>query len=246
MSQKARRRPLRTYSKRTSPIDTVEPLPKKRRLEDTSRTPSPEKQCDSAPQDSEPRFSPALPPSLPAKKGTITSYFKAVPSSSNITLPSEPLTETTEPASTPPSSPPIPSLQQKKRRRLMTRITSRTTSQEPDAGDAIETDEEGAEKTTSEIAVSPGQEGALSEASPDTLNRLGSRERNPLEARKHGKYKKQPIKASSIQTTLSLSASEKGFTECKECDMLYNPLHKQDAKCHARRHAAMLKSKSSS
>lgn len=37
--------------------------------------------------------------------------------------------------------------------------------------------------------------------------------------------------------------SDQGFTECKECGMLYNPYHEKDAKLHARRHAAMLKVK---
>lgn len=47
-----------------------------------------------------------------------------------------------------------------------------------------------------------------------------------------------------IQQTLSLSMSEKGFTECADCSMLYNPLHEKDRRFHARQHAAIMKARS--
>lgn len=44
---------------------------------------------------------------------------------------------------------------------------------------------------------------------------------------------------SMTQTTLSLSINkEPGFTICRVCDILYNPLNEKDRKEHARRHAA--------
>lgn len=46
-----------------------------------------------------------------------------------------------------------------------------------------------------------------------------------------------------VQQTLSLSMSETGFTECRECSMLYNPLHEKDRRYHARQHAAIMKAR---
>ena len=50
-------------------------------------------------------------------------------------------------------------------------------------------------------------------------------------------------KAKTVQTTLSLAIgpSDSGSVrECKECSILYNPLHETDAKFHARYHASVV------
>ncbi|KAI0835929.1 hypothetical protein F5Y06DRAFT_113964 [Hypoxylon sp. FL0890] len=239
------RRPLRTYSKRTSSTDTSEPVSRKRRNEEISSATAPEDAPKKLPhQPSVPYPSPTLPPSQPAKKGTIMSYFRVIPPSSDSTLYlSEPRSGSVEPTSTPPSSPPVSDRQRKKRRRLTTRVISRDVSEDPQ----MEEDQRVGENEESDamddrFAVSAGRTNALEDAKPDILNRPATRHNNRSDSGKRGRVSK----SATVQTTLSLSAAEKGFTECKECNMLYNPLHKQDAKCHARRHAAMLKAKSSS
>lgn len=50
--------------------------------------------------------------------------------------------------------------------------------------------------------------------------------------------KKQQI----VQTTLALAVGgNAGMRECKLCDTVYNPLHAEDVKVHAKRHAGVLK-----
>lgn len=239
------RRPLRTYSKRTSSTDTAEPVAKQRRIEDISRviTTCP-RTTESPHQPTVRQPSPTLPPSQPSRKGTIMGYFKVLPPSSSSALySSDPPLDSIESTSTPPSSPPASDRQQKKRRRLTTRVVSRTASENPQAEKINGNEEmEESDATDDRSTVSEGCTDVLFETSPDALNRSTARHQNRSDAGKRGRGPK----SATVQTTLSLSAAEKGFTECKECNMLYNPLHKQDAKCHARRHAAMLKTKSNS
>ncbi|KAI6081050.1 hypothetical protein F4821DRAFT_38907 [Hypoxylon rubiginosum] len=237
------KRPIRTYSKRTASVDTPEPVSKKRRIDDASAIEPPENAVSKpACEPSIRQPSPSLPPLQQARKGTIMSYFQIIPPTTSSTLPSsELLSERTECTVTPPSSPPAPH-KLKKRRRLTTRIISRSTSEDLAAEDS--TEEESEEDNLDRVAIksSPAEKGGvLSDASADTLNQAASRRKKRSDAGKRG----QGSKSTAVQTTLSLSAQEKGFVECKDCNMLYNPLHKQDAKCHARRHAAMLKAKSS-
>lgn len=58
------------------------------------------------------------------------------------------------------------------------------------------------------------------------------------------KMKTQPKKNHTVQTTLSLAiGGSAGMRECKVCDTVYNPFHPEDVKVHAKRHAGVLKSK---
>ncbi|KAI0381271.1 hypothetical protein F5Y04DRAFT_79430 [Hypomontagnella monticulosa] len=242
-----RTRPLRTYGKRTSSTDIVEPVSKKRRVEAINTNVPLEGDAELMRSPSAPLPSPA--PSLPqpAKKGTIMSYFKVVSPAPNITMhKSETPSESTILSSTPPSSPPPPNLPRKKRRRLTTRVTSRATSEDSKTEDVMEGDDENGQPDVvdDESILRKRRMEALSDASPDTLNRLPTNPKR-LDAGKRGWGTVQGLKLATVQTTLSLAIDEKGFTECKECNMLYNPLHKQDAKFHARQHAAMLKAKKS-
>ncbi|KAI0886576.1 uncharacterized protein GGS22DRAFT_186645 [Annulohypoxylon maeteangense] len=238
-------RPLRTYSKRALPTDTSEPVSKKRRIEETSIGPERTDEATEPPHQSEIACpSPTLPPSKP-KKGSIMSYFKVMqPMPSSSAISSEPTSGPTEPASTPPSSPPMFDLNRKKRRRLTTRIISRATSNDPNQEDIVEGEDQRSDDIGDGSVASASPADALSDASSNTLDRPTAKRKKQFGVRKH-RRNKEDQKPSAVQTTLSLSLSEKGFTECKECNMLYNPLHKQDAKCHASRHAAMLKAKSS-
>ncbi|KAI0891951.1 hypothetical protein F4806DRAFT_289358 [Annulohypoxylon nitens] len=237
-----RSRRLRTYSKRTAPIDAAESILKKRRTEGTRESSEPKDEVVKPlrqPNVSCP--SPTLPPSQPIKKGSIMSYFKIVqpiPSSSLASL--EPTSEPTELATTPPSSPPM-SNRNRKRRRLTTRIISRATSEELSPDNAVEEDEDLGDVRDGSTA--PGSSAdILSDASSNTISRSTAKRNKLLDVKK--RKRKHVPKPSAIQTTLSLSISEKGFTECKECNMIYNPLHKPDAQFHSRSHAAMLKAKS--
>ncbi|XXH01614.1 hypothetical protein Hte_007974 [Hypoxylon texense] len=236
------KRPVRTYSKRAASADTPEPISKKRRICDTSLIEAPkDEKSDRACEPSARQTSPSLPSPQLARKGTIMSYFKVIPPVSSSTLPSSELpsehTDSAEYTSTPPSSPPLPS-KQKKRRRLTTRIISRSASEDFNAADsAMEESENDGLNGDGKFSSPVGQRRILCDASTDTLNQAASRRKQRANAGKR--------KPSVVQTTLSLSSQEKGFAECKDCNMLYNPLHKQDAKSHARRHAAMLKAKSS-
>lgn len=62
-------------------------------------------------------------------------------------------------------------------------------------------------------------------------------------------YKKKKIqkKKELVQTTLNVAINPgPGFTICKDCGILYNPLNEMDRKEHKRRHAAHLRSAGSS
>ncbi|KAK6953634.1 hypothetical protein Daesc_005939 [Daldinia eschscholtzii] len=238
-------RVLRTYGKRTSSSDSAQSTSKKRCIEKTDtailsndETPA-ESLCDTTIPPS-----PTLPPAQPIRKGTIMNYFKVVPSSSSCASHSPaPSSGPVDPTSTPPSSPPTSGLQRKQRRRLTTRIVSRATSVESKAEDLVEEDEKERVNEVDTVSMSPNNSSqAFSEISSAILNLPVIKPKRQPDTKRERNMK--PSKPTTIQTTLSLSIDDKGFTECKECDMLYNPLHKQDAKYHAKRHAAILKAKS--
>ncbi|KAI5863838.1 hypothetical protein GGS23DRAFT_516301 [Durotheca rogersii] len=242
-------RPLRTYSKRAPPADSPEPAPKRQRIGASSPILSTQEAIPEPISDVKiPELSPPdLPPLLPIKKGTITSYFKVIPSAPSSTLNSELSSDAVEPKTTPPSSPPALGVRRKTRRRLTTRIVTCSASEDPQA--EVEDEGEGgngrSDPTEDEPVPPIIQTGTPVLPSPDNLSRIPAKRKTRSDAGKRGRNTGKGTKPVRIQTTLSLSAEEKAFTECKECNMLYNPLHRQDAKCHARRHAAMLKAKSS-
>ncbi|RYP51339.1 hypothetical protein DL768_003343 [Monosporascus sp. mg162] len=241
-----RTRPLKTYSKKATSSGSMDPPLKRRRIEEVARATRPEG-SESPSLHQENRSQPPLPPSHTSrhpKRGTIMSYFKVVsPSSSHMSSSSEPPSCGVEVTSTPPSPPPPKTNSRpKKRRRLATKVASRyleaTDDEEEDTIESPvpETDQSA---TTRREAL-----GILTDKNKDALNKAATRPEQRLEAGKRGKHKGPNSKSVTVQTTLSLSMSDKGFAECKECNMLYNPYHEKDAKFHARRHAAILKSKS--
>ncbi|KAI0845924.1 hypothetical protein F5Y00DRAFT_159560 [Daldinia vernicosa] len=243
-----RNRVLRTYGKRTSTSEPPQPTPKRRCIEDINKAIISNDEAIESTCDAGIPPSPILPPVQPIRKGTIMSYFNVVSSSSRALNSSEPSSEPVDPINTPPSSPPMPTLPRKNRRRLTTRITSRATSEESNAGETIKKD--GEKERTNDVDIgssmlSTGSAAVLSEVSSEILNLPVTEQTNLPDIKKCERSTKKASKPATVQTTLSLSMEDKGFIECNECNMLYNPLHKQDAKCHARRHAAMLKAKSS-
>ncbi|RYO80742.1 hypothetical protein DL766_008051 [Monosporascus sp. MC13-8B] len=241
-----RTRPLKTYSKKATSIGSTEPPPKRRHSGEVTQTPRPKKsESPSLQQDN--RSQPSLPPphaSRDPKRGTIMSYFKVVsPSSNHMSSYSEPSSCGVEPASTPPSPPPLKTdSRHKKRRRLTTKVVSKDLDATGDAEEETtgRLDPETGQSTTTR----GGNSGVLADTSKGALNKAATQQEQRLEAGKRGRGKGPNSKPVIVQTTLSLSMSDKGFAECKACNMIYNPYHEKDAKFHARRHAVMLKSKS--
>ncbi|RYP68048.1 hypothetical protein DL771_006889 [Monosporascus sp. 5C6A] len=241
-----RTRPLKTYSKKPTSNGSMEPPLKRRRTDEVGQATRP-RGGESPSLQQENRSQPSLPPShasLHPKRGTIMSYFKVVsPSSNHVTSSCEPSSCGVEPTSSPPSSPPLKTdSRPKKRRRLTTKVVPKGLDA---TGDAEEkTIESPAPETDKSTTTRRENSRVLADASKDALNKTAIQLEQRLEAGKRVKGKGPSSKSVIVQTTLSLSMSDKGFAECKECNMLYNPYHEKDAKFHARRHAAMLKSKS--
>ncbi|GAW17799.1 hypothetical protein ANO14919_072660 [Xylariales sp. No.14919] len=250
-----RRRPLRTYSKRTSSTESTEPAPKRRCLASSS-----------APsiRDEETRLNPTEPrnsttgsvptpstPLPPTKKGTITAYFSkiipqpsaAAPSSDSPS--SDLLSDSNEPTITPPSSPPIITTRKKRTRRLKTRVVTQRID-ENEGSDEEEENQKRGKRIGRIRASNPSADArppALSETTPNTLNQSDGTPKTRSEGSKRRENGRRENKTPSVQTTLSLSMSEAHYTECKECGMLYNHLHETDVKYHARRHAALRRAK---
>ncbi|KAI1644048.1 uncharacterized protein F4817DRAFT_229769 [Daldinia loculata] len=246
-----RTRVLRTYGKRNSTNEPLQPTSKRRCIENINTATISNDEAIESPCNTSIPPSPILPPIQPIRKGTIMSYFKVVSSSSSSSScalnSSEPSSEPVDPINTPPSSPPMSTLPRKNRRRLTTRITSRAASEESNTEEA--TKEDGEKERTNGVdtrsILSTDSPQVLSEVSSAILNLPVTEQKDQSDTKKRERSMKKVSKPATVQTTLSLSIEDKGFIECNECNMLYNPLHKQDAKCHARRHAAMLKAKSS-
>ncbi|CAJ2509305.1 Uu.00g143310.m01.CDS01 [Anthostomella pinea] len=242
-----RLRPLRTYSKRASSTDAPEPEAKRRRIADTTAAGT--KRTTNAKKPPPP----ALPPQT-AQKGTLFAYFKKVaPPTSSSTLPSEPSSEAAEHeldnTITPPSSPPKLNVRRKKARRLTTRVVSRDIEEPDDEnGDSEESEERAKELTDGEVSPSSSDGGIIiimAETSPNSLDRVvdGRRTKRPEAVGKRGKETPEVPKAATVQTTLSLSLNDQGFTECRDCYMLYNPYHEKDVRHHARLHDALQKAR---
>ena len=252
----ARKRPLRTYGKRSAQSREPESAPpsKKQRLEDVRAenegTTEPRRQPLQAPR-----------PQPPPKRGSIMSYFKPVPPRS-----SSPATPSSAPAKTiitPPPSSPIPFSKARKRRRLTTRPTIVvegcsalgsglvTPTTEDDAGHEHAGYESPSPDRNRDDAPLPptdtdGQPGVLADTPPHTLNSLGApstavqKPGNQSQRKKAGKRSVKDL----VQTTLSLSTNPgPGFTICNECGVLYNPLNEKDRKDHKRQHAAHVRRK---
>lgn len=223
-----RKRPLRTYGRAAIP-DRDEELSRKRRVVETDSV-SDESNKENTP--SSPKL-PDLPPQplAPAKKGSILAFFKPVSTSSSTPqsgISSDFPEETDETVvSSPPSSPPVPQVYEKKKRRLGTRAVVAPSSpvlRSIDDSQASE-DEDGDE-----------QEQKVVEA-----KKVGERKATGDGTKVKQAAKRKATRA-TVQTTLALS-DDPAFTICNDCEMLYNPLNERDRKDHARRHAAAVRKK---
>ncbi|KAI0202916.1 hypothetical protein F4808DRAFT_61644 [Astrocystis sublimbata] len=174
----SRRRPLRTYSKRTF-SETAEPAPKRRCIADASKAPTPtvlaaeakssiassqrKQECDKENEHNAKSLASApgananeLPLPTP-KKGTIMAYFApkihqlpVIAPSSEPEPSSDPVSESNDLTITPPSSPPMITFSTRKRRvrRLKTRIVAQRVDEE--AEDEEESGNEGASSESEE------------------------------------------------------------------------------------------------
>ncbi|GAP90634.1 hypothetical protein SAMD00023353_4800500 [Rosellinia necatrix] len=265
-SMETSRRPLRTYSKRQVSCESSEPVPKRQCISSPATSAAKDEKTR-APASDPPnatRNSGLKPPSTPPpiKKGTITAFFKRIPSqppvasspselSSDPTSypPSDPLSEPNEPTTTPPSSPPTLPTAKRRARRLKTRVAARRIGEDEYTAVGDEEEErENRDENHGRDAERAAVDGVLSETAADTLNRGGGApaDEKPKDRRRPAENKKKKKKktaaaaaAASVQMTLSLALSEAQYTECADCGMLYNHLHPADVKHHARRHAAL-------
>lgn len=171
------------------------------------------------------------PPNKP-KKGSILNYFKVRSPTSATGSSCEHSSDPVLPPPTPPSSPPFQS--NRKRRRLTTKPIR--ASCDPLADDSSTTEiQRSPERTSAPRRItSPSSR----TSTPGTQNQ---KQETPLGPGKRDTVKKTKSKQAMIQTVISLSLNEKGFTECAECNTLYNPLHEKDVKLHARQHATFLR-----
>lgn len=249
---------MRTYGRRTQP-DAASGAPAKKCKVEGSRP-----EASTLPVADQPQLpdTPKLPEPAPAKRGSILSFFKPLkPSSSAIISPTT--SDSIEPLSTPPSSPPTIT-RSRERRRLTTRpdldagnsLSSRgredDTSEGSNPAASRCSDSPSSQNTPSagsakggEVERHPGRlssEGAritLRETKPGTLNAgEASTDSNDSSGglKRRAKWRTSQAK---VQTTLSLSIGhDPGFRICRDCDMLYNPLNEKDRKDHARLHAA--------
>ncbi|KAI1291657.1 hypothetical protein F5Y03DRAFT_376064 [Xylaria venustula] len=248
----SRRRPLRTYSKRTLSTESVEPPLKRRCLTGPSTSSLQDDKTRLGLTGSEDKTAACASkqPLPPTKRSTITAYFgKLDPKPLPITLSSDPssdpASESNGPTNTPPSSPPVITTKKRKVRRLKTRVVAQNLD-DKEGSDGIQTDQDSKRGIGRIRDIEPPANTrlpALSEAMPNTLNQSKSVSKVRSQSGKPRENTRQENKPASIQTTLSLSLRENHYTECKECGMLYNHLHQMDVKYHARRHAALAKAR---
>ncbi|KAL8377296.1 hypothetical protein RB595_008130 [Gaeumannomyces hyphopodioides] len=247
-----RRRPLVTYGKRKPAPRETTPPPKKRRLESPAeRDPSPiDEKSIVAPTSPTP-----TPPLTSPPKSSILRYFKKVTSPTSASEQSFTAVSASQtPDSTPLASPlriATPESRPRSRRRLTTR---------PFAGpDAVSLDDNERRTDhapgTTQHATDPPRESpphsiasdnnAPGDASANTTNsacNCGDKLcRHTRRARSKRAGHKSP--AATVQMTLNLSTRDASIKQCRECDMLYNPLHPSDVKHHARHHASVVKMK---
>ncbi|KAK0712981.1 hypothetical protein B0T26DRAFT_350079 [Lasiosphaeria miniovina] len=251
------KRPLRTYSRRLAsgralhqPItsgqkeDVTVPDPGDALLEPSAKIPEPETR----------------------KRGSILSYFKPVvpPRPNDITTATIP--DGIESASTLPSLPhPLPIREPRKRRRLTTRPQFGAEDRgkmDTGCGTAVDCSNERSYQTGinehSDDDTLPINKNTPQETQ-DSCGQ-GSRVLDELTATVAGQVAmsgmmtKRPLGITDrsrkrcakdmVQTTLSLSVNpDPGFTVCKDCGILYNPLNEKDRKEHKTRHAAHARSR---
>ncbi|KAH9431451.1 hypothetical protein MCOR02_008740 [Pyricularia oryzae] len=258
-----RRRPLRTYGKRKAVIerDSDKPQPKRIRVPEAIQATEPrghpprielpfEESCiyvrTSPTPSPSPSPSPSASPAKNAPKSSILRYFKKT-AATPAPLPSPTRSQTADHSETP-SSPvisPPPKRSLRAPRRLTTRPSRIIDARDDSPSDSIH-DTNRSTETLDADQSSPGN--VRTTIKEDSAN---PRRTKPCDCQfkpcshqnKPGSRRAVKSPTSTIQMTLSLSARSSSITQCRECDMLYNPLHPSDVKNHSRHHAALAKIK---
>lgn len=148
-------------------------------------------------------------------------FFKPLPQPSPVL--SDPQTSILEPISSPPSSPPLPSRAETKRRPRLLRFKGNSLPR-------LDTHSE------SDSDETPGtQQAKASQAAED-----GTPTEKLAPGLKSGRTRSKA--SPTVQTTLNISM-QAAFSECKVCDTVWNPLYPDDVKYHQKQHAAVLRRK---
>ncbi|KAB5536194.1 hypothetical protein GE09DRAFT_343116 [Coniochaeta sp. 2T2.1] len=259
-----RKRPLlRTYGRRAQPLpDSDSEPPRKKRVVAHNKLLEKKSTEEKAQKENSPPSSPQL-PKLPVpspapvavKKGSILAFFKPVQvATSSSAQPSQISSDATHDAvvpSSPPSSPPVMPRPVRKRRRLTTRINLRSDRKEDDAVGEQESEGNEQEEPNVQATTEEGDEkkslakrahsSVLQELHSCLLNSAGATDGRTLpDGLEKKNESKRRVQKAAVQTTLNIS-DKPGFTICKDCDMLYNPLNEKDKKDHARQHAAAMR-----
>ncbi|KAH8668747.1 hypothetical protein BX600DRAFT_262482 [Xylariales sp. PMI_506] len=247
------RAPLRTYSKRSTVNNSTTLPAKKRPLEGvTSEQPEIESSRKKAKvvEPTAPAQVQSAQQLVPAqapqpKRGSILNYFKVTSPSSGNASSASACAQSSEPTCSQPHPEPSssPGSIIEPSRKRPRRLTTKPTRQTQGANTSIDLGD--TEHTYSEKINVVLQDISINIVNQDQRDREATAVKSGLApgatGREGTRKMKRPQRTKAIQTTLSLSLSEKQFTECEECKMLFNPYHDKDVKLHARRHAAMVK-----
>ncbi|KAL2134348.1 hypothetical protein VTI74DRAFT_403 [Chaetomium olivicolor] len=256
-----RKRPLRTYSRRSiQSKQQQEGLPAR---DEGRAVATPDPACPQPMSPTQQLPSPNLVETKKPSRGSILAYFQPLPPSSDTAPPEAASSDPAEPASTPRSSPP-PLMKPRKRRRLTTRPQFSGPDEEPtkSVGDGARNETRTGNDSTAEVATLSPCNSMIDNTTivvrmdaPDAARpALSEVAFNPLQGGPSGALADRSMKNKQLlekrtakdlmQTTLSLSVQkEPGFTICSVCDILYNPLNEKDRREHSRRHAAFSRSR---
>lgn len=222
--------PAPVQLKRTSILSYFKPVPS--RPDETSSHPAPSGYVDE-PTPTPPSPSPAF---LPRKRRRLTTRpelpSKQPPASiSDAPKETEPETKTTPPETNPP----------KKESKKKTQDTSpKGAHGAPFISVSAPVDLQRSNTSDDNPALHEIGASNLNQQQPDVYI---SNTRQP-DFTSGGKKRARRPKKDLVQTTLSLAINPgPGFTICKDCGILYNPLNENDRTEHKRRHAAHVRSK---
>lgn len=230
MANRRRDKPLRTYGRQPSTTPEAQSSKKRKTThepsplatsdeilhERNSRSPEPER--NESRDDDVGRRSQTEEPKQEgdapkAKKGTIMSFFKPIPPKPKQVEAQPEIEEEDESSRSPVSQ---PSAKRQRRAPRLLRIRP-----------SLPADKSTEEDKENRIPTSTGE---------DQRSRVGTSPSSGAKAASSHKPKGAP----SVQTTLNIS-SRAAFSECRLCDMVWNPSHADDVKYHKRRHAAVLR-----
>ena len=236
-----RNKPLRTYGKQshTTTESRGEPVAKRRRTEtkdewkeNTHVSDGPrEARSHKVPGDEEEKnLEMTQVKSQEEKKGSILSFFKPIPKP---ILEEQPTEENEEEGRTDEIEDPVPKTTHRRSKRTSRLLRLRTASLPnidiPKELTNSSKRHSNASSNDSQLSSSPSSEHPLQEGGQTLHNKRPTRSSFPSAS-----------KLPSVQTTLNISC-QPAFSECKLCDIVWNPLFPDDVALHKKRHDAVLR-----